>query len=58
VVSTVLVARAHPSKLLESFLFGFSCSGGGPVRMECNALYVISIPRSNLCTVFPLGKTL
>jgi len=37
VVSTV--AAVHPSKPLESCLFGFSCSGGGAVWVDCGALH-------------------
>lgn len=37
-VSTI--ATVHPSKPLESFLFGFGCLGGGAARVDRDALYV------------------
>ena len=38
-VSTVVTV--HPSKPLESFLPGFSCSGEGPLRVDHDALLLL-----------------
>jgi len=51
VVRTVAV---HPGNLLESFLFGFSCSGGGPERVGFDA-FSPTLDQQDVCRLPAFG---